>query len=140
MPARPGQVAHSARCGTAEDAERLLGEVGPPIEALLGDRIYSRNGDPLEAVVGRLLRERGETVAVAESCTGGMLGERITSVPGSSDYFAGGFLTYTAATKTALVGVPADLIERHGVVSEEVACAMAEGARTRAGYPRRSNP
>lgn len=127
------QVHVRARCATAEEAEVLLAEVGTPIERLLGDRLYSTNGDPLEAVIGTMLRQRGATVAVVESCTGGMLGERITSVPGSSDYFAGGFLTYTAAMKTALVGVPAELIEQRGVVSEPVARAMAEGARARTG-------
>lgn len=125
------QVHLRARCSTCEEAEALLAEVGPPIEELLGDRIYSRNGDPIEAVVGQMLKQRGESVAVAESCTGGMLGERITSVPGSSEYFAGGFLTYSEAMKTALLGVPAELIREHGAVSEQVACAMAEGARSR---------
>ena len=95
--AAPGdiQMHLRARCETAEEAEALLAEVGPPIEELLGDRIYSRNGDSLEAVVGTLLRERGATLSVAESCTGGMVGERITSVAGSSEYFVGGFLVYS---------------------------------------------
>ena len=113
----------------AEEAEALLAEVGPPIEELLGDRIYSRNGDTLEAVVGALLRERDATLSVAESCTGGMLGERITSVAGSSDYFVGGFLVYTDRMKTDLLGVDPALIAQHTAVSEEVARAMAEGAQ-----------
>ena len=78
---------------------------GPPIESLLGDRLYSRNGDPLEVVVGDLLRERQATVAVAESCTGGMLGARLTTIPGSSQYFVGGFITYSNALKSEMLGV-----------------------------------
>ncbi len=127
------QVHLRARCATEEEAERLLEEVCPPLEALLGDRIYSRNGDSLEAVIGTRLRDRGATLSVAESCTGGMLGERITSVAGSSDYFVGGFLAYTDRMKTELLRVDAGLIERHTSVSEEVARAMAEGARSCTG-------
>jgi nicotinamide-nucleotide amidase len=122
-----------ARGETEEEAERLLGEVCPPIEELLGDRIYSRTGDSLEAVVGELLRERKATLSVAESCTGGVVGQRITSVPGSSDYFLGGFIVYSDQMKTALLGVDPALIARHTAVSEEVARAMAEGARSRTG-------
>jgi len=122
-----------ARCGTPEDAERLLAEVGDPIEELLGRHLFSRNGDPLEAIVGTLLRQRGATLSVAESCTGGMVGERITSVAGSSDYFVGGFVTYTNRMKTELLGVDASLIAQHTEVSKEVARAMAEGARSRTG-------
>ncbi len=80
-----------------------------------------------------MLRERGATLSVAESCTGGMLAERITSVAGSSDYFLGGFLVYTDRMKTELLGVDAGLIAQHTAVSEEVARAMAEGARARTG-------
>jgi nicotinamide-nucleotide amidase len=127
------QVHLRARAGTAEEADALLAEVGDPIAELLGDRLYSRNGQSLEQVVGRLLRERGATVAVAESCTGGMVGERLTSVPGSSDYFLGGILAYSDGVKTALLGVDAELLARHSAVSEEVAMAMAEGARGRTG-------
>jgi nicotinamide-nucleotide amidase len=127
------QVHLRARSATAEEAERLLDEACPPIEELLGERIYSRNGDSLEAVVGALLRDRNATLSVAESCTGGLLGERITSVPGSSDYFLGGFLAYTGRMKTELLGVDAALIERYTEVSEEATRAMAEGARSRTG-------
>ena len=105
-----------------------------PIEQLLGDRLYSRNGDPLEVVVGHLLRDRRATVSVAESCTGGMLGERLTSVPGSSDYFVGGCITYANAMKVELLGVPPEVLERHGAVSQETAEAMATGARRRTGF------
>jgi nicotinamide-nucleotide amidase len=111
----------------------LLNAVGPAIEQLLGERIYSRNGASLEAVIGELLRGRRATLSVAESCTGGLLGERITSVAGSSDYFLGGFLVYTDRMKTALLGVDPELFVKHTSVSEEAARAMAAGARSRTG-------
>jgi nicotinamide-nucleotide amidase len=125
------QIHLRARCATAEEAEALLAEVGPPIEALLGDRIYSRNGDSLEAVIGAMLGDA--TLSVAESCTGGLLGQRITSVAGSSKYFVGGFLVYSDSMKEQLLGVDRHLIDTRTAVSEEVACAMAEGARKRTG-------
>jgi len=132
--AAPGdiQIHLRARCAEEQEAEALLAEVGPRIEALLGGRIYSRNGDPLEAVVGERLRARGATLSVAESCTGGLLAERITSIPGSSDYFVGGFLVYSNRMKTELLGVDAALLTAHGAISEPVAEAMALGARRRA--------
>ncbi len=133
--AAPGdiQVHLRARCESAEEAERLLAEVAAPIEALLGDRIYSSNGESLEETVGRRLREKQATLSVAESCTGGMLAERITSVAGSSDYFLGGFLVYTERLKTELLGVEEALLREHTAVSEPVARAMAEQARRRTG-------
>jgi len=127
------QVHLRARCTTCEEADAILCQVGPAIESLLGDRIYSYNGDPLEVVIGRQLRALGGTLSVAESATGGMLGARITSVAGSSEYFDGGFITYATAAKTKLIGVDPALIQAHGVVSEEVAKAMATGARERTG-------
>ena len=133
--AAPGdiQIHLRARCPTGAEAEALLAELGAGIEELLGDRIYSRTGDPLEQVVGGLLRQRRETLAVAESCTGGLVGERLTSVAGSSDYFAGGFLVNTDAMKTALLGVGAQLLAQHSAVSPQAAEAMAAGARERTG-------
>ena len=107
--------------------------MGERIEALLGDRIYTKTGDPLEVVVGEMLRARRATLAVAESCTGGSLGARVTSVAGSSDYFEGGFLTYTNAMKTEMLGVPAELLEQYTAESEEAADAMARGALARTG-------
>jgi nicotinamide-nucleotide amidase len=122
-----------ARCSTAHEAEALIAEVGGRIEPLLGDRIYSRNGDSLEKVAGNLLRARNASLSVAESATGGLLGGRITAVPGSSDYFRGGFITYTNEMKTKLLGVPAEMLAEHTAVSEPVAKAMAEGARAGTG-------
>jgi len=133
--ASPGdiQVHLRARCETADEAERLLAEVGAPIEKLLGRHLFSLTGEPLETIVGNLLRELEATLSVAESCTGGMVGERITAVPGSSNYFLGGFITYSDLLKTELLGVDPELIEKHSAVSNEVACAMALGARVRTG-------
>jgi nicotinamide-nucleotide amidase len=119
-----------ARCATAEEAESLVAQASAEIEPLLGDRMYSCNGDSLEKVCGNLLTGLHATVSVAESATSGLLGARITAVPASA-YFVGGFLTYTDAMKTQLLGVPAELIAEHTAVSEEVAKAMAEGARER---------
>jgi nicotinamide-nucleotide amidase len=127
------QVHLRARCDAVPDAEALLAEVSGPIELLLGDRLYSRCGDPLEVVVGEMLKSNRATVSVAESATGGMLGERFTSVPGSSEYFAGGFITYNDAMKRELLGVPGEVLERFGAVSKECAEAMASGARLRTG-------
>ncbi len=133
--AKPGDVeVHlRARCATQSEAEALLAEVAPQIRELLGDRIYSDDGATLEQAVGRLLRLRAATVSVAESCTGGLLGKRFTDVPGSSDYFVGGFITYTNDLKHRLLGVPLDVLATHGAVSEETAVAMAAGARDRTG-------
>jgi nicotinamide-nucleotide amidase len=127
------QIHLRARGETEAQAEALLEAVGSPIEALLGDRLYSRDGASIETVIGRQLRARGATLSVAESCTGGWLGERITSVAGSSDYFVGGFLVYTDAMKTRLLAVDAALLEQYSAVSEQAAKAMAEGARARTG-------
>src|ERR1700683_2620348 len=127
------QVHLRARCATVGEAEILLAEVGGPIELLLGDRIYSRNGDPLDVVVGDMLRKLRATISVAESCTGGMLGERLTVAPGSSDYFLGGFITYSNAMKIELLGVSPETLDEFGAVSAETAQAMALGARRRTG-------
>jgi nicotinamide-nucleotide amidase len=125
------QIHLRARCPTEAEAMALLAEVGGPIELLLGDRIYSRNGDPLEVVLSDLLRAMHATVSVAESATGGMLGERFTTVPGSSQYFVGGFITYNDAMKMELLGVNPEILKEHGPVSKETAEAMALGARRR---------
>jgi nicotinamide-nucleotide amidase len=129
------------------DVRLLATATGPPAErqarlqamtarlaALVGDAVYAwREEDTLESVVGGLLRAAGATLTVAESCTGGLLGERLTRVAGSSDYFVGGAITYGDRLKTALLGVPPALLQAHGAVSEPVARAMAEGVRSRLG-------
>ncbi|MGH9659236.1 MAG: nicotinamide-nucleotide amidohydrolase family protein, partial [Bryobacteraceae bacterium] len=127
------QIHFRAKTGNEADAEALLAEVAAAVEPLLGDRVYSRNGAALEVVVGGMLRERRATVAVAESCTAGLLAERLTSTPGSSDYFVGGFIAYNARMKSELLGVSPELLEEHGAVSQAVAEAMATGARRRTG-------
>jgi nicotinamide-nucleotide amidase len=127
------QIHLRARCATGAEAEALAAEVAGPIRLLLGDRISSSNGDPLEVVVGELLRGRGATLAVAESCTGGLLAERITTVPGSSQYFLGGFVTYTSRMKSEWLGVGEETLKKFGAVSRETAEAMAVGARQRTG-------
>ncbi len=127
------QVHLRARCSSESEAALLLAEVGAKIEAVLGDRIYSRNGDPLEAVVGRQLTEQRATLAVAESATGGGLADRISSVPGASAWFLGGFVTYNRRMKIELLGVPAETLDQFGPVSAQTAEAMASGARRRTG-------
>jgi nicotinamide-nucleotide amidase len=127
------QVHLRARCGTEAEAMILLAEVGGKIDAVLGDRIYSRNGDPLEAVIGKKLAGLHATLAVAESATGGGLSERISSVPGSSGWFLGGFVTYTKRMKMEQLGLTAELLDQFGTVSAETAEAMAANARRRTG-------
>ena len=122
-----------ARSPRAEEAEAVVEEAFQRIDALLGDRVYSRNNDSLEKVVGDMLRAGNATLSVAESITGGLLGGRITAVPSASDYYLGGFLTYSNGMKTKLLGVPAEMLQQHTAVSEPVAKAMAEGARSRTG-------
>jgi nicotinamide-nucleotide amidase len=106
-----------------------LDELAAKISAELGDAIFSTRGESMEEVAGRLLREKGQTLAVAESCTAGLLGMQITRVPGSSDYFKGGILCYNNDAKIELCGVPAELLQKHGAVSAEVAEALACGVR-----------
>ena len=122
-----------AQCATEAEANAVLDELCARMEPLLGPRLTSKTGETVEEVVGGLLRARGACVAVAESATGGMLGERLTSVPGSSEYFTGGFLTYTDTAKRAVLGIPEDMLRVHTAVSEPVAAAMAQAARERTG-------
>jgi nicotinamide-nucleotide amidase len=123
---------------TAEAASRELGDRAldaavEELQEVLGSAVYSTDGRPLEVVVGELLRAQKLTVAIAESCTGGLLASRLTDVPGSSAYVDRGVVCYSDAAKTELAGVPAALIREHGAVSEPVALAMAEGLRGLAG-------
>ncbi|HYC62576.1 MAG TPA: competence/damage-inducible protein A [Thermoanaerobaculia bacterium] len=115
------------------DSRDAIGTSEAEIAALFGERLFGFDDDTLESVVGKLLRERGQTVATAESCTGGLLGSRITDVAGSSAYYLGGIVCYTADAKMKLAGVPLELIREHGEVSEPVAIALANGIRERFG-------
>ena len=121
------------RAATASEADRRLEEVCEQIRERLGAIVYGEGDDTLEVVVGRELAARGKTLSVAESCTGGLIAEQITDVPGSSAYFAGGVVAYSNASKQALLGVDPASIEQHGAVSDPIARAMAEGARERFG-------
>ena len=114
-------------------AQVTLDELVGEIEEELGDLVFSDNGDSLEQIVGYYLQMRNATLAVAESCAGGLVAERITSVSGSSRYFLGGAVVYSNELKTAFADVPSPWIEKYGAVSHEVAIALAEGIRKRCG-------
>jgi len=120
--------------GTDEERRARLAAMTSRLAELAGDAVYAfREEDTMESVVGGLLRAAGRTLTTAESCTGGLIAERLTRVPGSSDYFLGGAVTYTNELKIKLIGVPPELIAEHGAVSEPVARAMAEGVRRALG-------
>ena len=122
-----------ARAANEDEAQALLTELGDKIELALGDHVFSTRGESLEQIVAMYLNMKQKSVAVAESCTGGLLSERLTRVPGSSGYFLGGVVCYGNDLKTKLAGVPPALLETHGAVSKPVAQAMAEGIRSRSG-------
>lgn len=117
----------------ADLAQARVDELAGKIEEELEDYIYSSQGETLEQIVLYYLEMRGATLAVAESCTGGMVAERLTDVSGSSRSFVGGAVVYSNRLKTELAGVDAKLIAEHGAVSREVAIALAEGIRERCG-------
>jgi nicotinamide-nucleotide amidase len=128
-----GEIQLHLRCrkDSQAEADGRVEELAEKIEDELGDAIFSRKGETIEQIVSYLLQMRNMTLAVAESCTGGLLAERITSIGGSSRYFLGGAVVYSNALKTQFANVPKALIDRHGAVSREVAAAMAEGIRKR---------
>ncbi len=128
-----GEIQLHLRCrkDTKSAAEERVEDLAEKIEEELGDAIFSRKGESLEQIVSYLLQMRGMTLAVAESCTGGLLAERITSLSGSSRYFLGGAVVYSNELKTQFANVPKALIDKHGAVSREVAAALAEGIRKR---------
>ncbi|MFY9820142.1 MAG: competence/damage-inducible protein A [Thermoanaerobaculia bacterium] len=130
-----GEIRLQATAAGPEPERRArLQAMAARLGELAGDAVYTtREEDTLESVVGDLLRAAGTTLTAAESCTGGLLSQRVTSVAGSSDYFLGGAVTYSNELKTELVGVPAAMIAEHGAVSEPVARAMAEGVRRNLG-------
>jgi nicotinamide-nucleotide amidase len=122
----------TAQGKTEQEAELLLDGLAGQIEERLGDAVFAFRGEQMEEVVGLRLAVNGFTLAVAESCTGGLVAQRITEVPGSSSYFKEGVVTYSNEAKVRLLGVPSDLIGEYGAVSAPVAEAMAEGVRERA--------
>ncbi|HTP04461.1 MAG TPA: competence/damage-inducible protein A [Nitrospirota bacterium] len=113
----------------AERAQSLVDSTETAIREKLGDAVYSVDGQPMEEVVGALLKQRRLKLSVAESCTGGLIGARITNIAGSSEYFERAAVTYSNPAKTEMLGVPGALLERYGSVSSEVAAAMARGIR-----------
>ena len=113
--------------------EAVLKSLAEGVRARLREWLFAEGCDTMEEVVGRLLMKQGLTVAVAESCTGGLIGHRLTQVPGSSAYVDRGAICYSNRAKTDMLGVPAELMAKHGAVSKEVAAAMARGIRERAG-------
>jgi nicotinamide-nucleotide amidase len=122
----------AAQSSSEPEAEQLLEELTRKIAERLGIAVFSLNGERMEEVVGELLKKHGKTLAVAESCTGGLIGERLTDVSGASEYFIEGVIAYANQAKIRTLDVPAPLIEQHGAVSAEVAEAMAKGMRERA--------
>ncbi|MCM3900961.1 MAG: competence/damage-inducible protein A [Pyrinomonadaceae bacterium] len=127
------EVQLTARGRTEADAETLLDKVSSELEEELGHSIFAFRGEQMEEVVGLRLSVGGYTIAVAESCTGGLIAERLTDVAGSSRYFIEGVVAYSNESKTRTVGVEPVLLLEHGAVSAPVAEAMAEGIRKRAG-------
>ena len=123
----------TTRAATEEEAHGKIEPVEKEILNRLGEYFFGEDEETLESSVGRLLSERGATVALAESCTGGLISKRLTDIAGSSAYFVEGFVTYSNASKERLLGVPRELLVEHGAVSEPVARAMAEGAREASG-------
>ena len=125
------QLHLKTHAASLEAAQERVDQLVEKIEEELGDSVFSDNGDSMEQIVGYYLQMRNATLAVAESCTGGLLAERITSVSGSSRYFVGGAVVYSDQLKTAFANVPSELIEKYGAVSSEVAIALAEGIHRR---------
>jgi nicotinamide-nucleotide amidase len=122
----------TAQAKTEQDAELLLDGLAGQIEERLGDAIFAFRGETMEEIVGLRLAVNGFTLAVAESCTGGLVAQRLTEIPGSSVYFVEGVVAYSNEAKVRTLGVDEELIAKHGAVSAEVAEAMAEGVRRRA--------
>ncbi len=124
----------TSRGSDGDKARDQAAEVVDEIRSRLGDLVIGEGVDTtMASVVGQLLRDSQQTVSTAESCTGGMIGQLITSVSGASDYYPGGFICYANAVKQQLLNVPNDLLEKHGAVSGQVASAMAAGTREKMG-------
>jgi nicotinamide-nucleotide amidase len=133
--AAPGEIQVHLRAWSGDKAgtDKTLDEMVERITLALGENIFTRQGQSLEHVVADALTLNQATISTAESCTGGLLAERLTRIPGSSNYFLGGVVSYSNALKSAWVDVPATMIESHGAVSAEVAAALADGIRRRTG-------
>src|SRR5713226_3142554 len=133
--AAPGEIQIQLRIWTkdAAQAQKTLDEIVKGFEIALTDRIFSQDGSSMEEVVARMLTLNNATISVAESCTGGLLAQRLTSIAGSSSYFLGGAVCYSNELKTAWADVPPELIQAKGAVSGEVAMALADGIRRRVG-------
>jgi nicotinamide-nucleotide amidase len=131
----PGEIQIHLRAWTTDPpaAERQLQGIQESIVLTLGEAVFTVNGESMEEVVARELTMHHATIATAESCTGGLLAERLTRVSGSSAYFLGGVVSYSNSLKSAWVDVPAEIIESRGAVSSEVAVALADGIRRRTG-------
>ena len=127
------EVSLFAKAKTENEADKILLEVAEKIKEKLGIAVFAENGETMEEVIGKLLTTRGETLSLAESCTGGLIGSRLTDVSGSSAYFIESAVTYSNEAKIKTLNVPKELIEKHGAVSEEVAEAMAKNIRKKAG-------
>lgn len=125
------QIHLQCRATSQNEAERQVSQLSDRIEDELGDAVFSTGGETLEQIVGYYLQMRGATLAVAESCTGGMLAQRLTSISGSSRYFLGGSVVYANELKTEFADVPPALIAEHGAVSRSVSLALAKGIRER---------
>jgi competence/damage-inducible protein CinA-like protein len=123
----------TARASSRAEGEAALDRAVGEVQAVLGDSVYSVDGRSLEMIVGELLKMREMMIAVAESCTGGLLASRLTDVPGSSAYVDRGVVCYSNRSKVETLGIPETLIAEHGAVSEPVAQAMAEAVRRQAG-------
>jgi len=134
LAAAPGEVQlHLAARGTREEASAELDVLEADFRSAVGEALFGRDDETLESVVGHLLRGAGRTIALAESCTGGMVSARLTDVAGSSAWFVGGVVAYSDPVKEALLRVAAGTLARHGAVSEETAREMAAGVRSRLG-------
>lgn len=133
--AAPGEIQIHLRAWNADAAaaEKLLNEMTERIAMAIGESVYTLEGETLEDVVARQLNLNSATIAAAESCTGGLVAERLTRVPGSSTFFVGGMVCYSNDIKAGWLDVPRELIEAKGAVSAEVAAALADSVRRRAG-------
>jgi len=133
--AAPGEIQIHLRIWTDDTAhaQKTLDEISQSFELALTDRIFSQDGSSLEEVVANILTMNSATISAAESCTGGLLAQRLTSIPGSSSYFLVGVVCYSNELKTAWADVPPEILKAKGAVSSEVAIALADGIRRRVG-------